>query len=274
MSAGAERATSTRDRDPRESKRGAGASSAAIVLVIALLASACASRGKPSGPGYRQIGPAVAFAMLRDSAELFLLDLREAAEFSGPLGHIPRARNVPLSDLDRKMREIRQFRGLTFLVYCRGDDTCGDSGMRRLQEAGFDNAILLAGGIEAWIAAGYSVRSAEPPRLDDTTVGQIEATHVRRLADGLLLEVGESSMLNGLFVEGITRNGRFVPLTTVQGMGAFCRSGERGAEPGWRELATGAFRSEASGDEPSRPYVRGCRGSDGIFRPESRDIQF
>ncbi len=246
----------------------------ALGLLVVVALAACASRGEAPARGYRRVGPAVAFSMLRDSAELFLLDLREAAEFSGPLGHIPRARNVPLSDLDRKMREIRQFRGLTFLVYCRGDDPCGDAGMRRLQEAGFDNAILLAGGIEAWIAAGFAVRSAEPPRLEDSTMGQIEATHVRRLADGLLLEVGESSMLNGLFVEGTTRNGRFVPLTTVQGMGAFCRSGEKGAEPGWRELATGAFRSEAGGDEPARPYVRGCRGADGIFRPESRDIQF
>lgn len=248
----------------------------ALLVALLLVVAACASRGEP-GPGYRSVRPAVAFAMLRDSTDLFLLDLRESAEFAGPLGHIPRARNLPLSELDAKMREIRQFRGLTFLVYCRADDPCGDEGMRRLADAGFDNAILLAGGLEGWIAEGFNVRSAEPRRLDDPTQGQLEATHVRRLEDGLLTEVGESAMVTGLFVEGVTRGGRFVPLSTVQGMGDFCTSPlPRGAasEAGWLELATGLFRAESSGDEPSRPYVRGCRGSDGIFRPESRDIQF
>ena len=52
------------------------------------------------------------------------------------------------------MLEISSYRPETFLVYCR-PDPCGDQAIAVLLSSGFENAILMDGGIDAWIRAGF-----------------------------------------------------------------------------------------------------------------------
>lgn len=115
-------------------------------------------------PMLRQVDPAVAFEMLRDSPALFILDLRSAAEFHGPKGHLHGATNIPLRQLSQRLSELIGYREHTFLVYCDGTD-CGQKGMHILLAGGFDSAILIVGGIDGWIADGYG------------TVGRAPAAH-------------------------------------------------------------------------------------------------
>jgi rhodanese-related sulfurtransferase len=105
-------------------------------------------------PPFRKVIPAVAYEIQRDSPGILILDLRPPEEYQGDTGHVPRARNLPLDELPYRLIEISGFREETLLVYCR-DTLCGEEGMRVLVASGFGDAILIDGGIEAWIRAGF-----------------------------------------------------------------------------------------------------------------------
>lgn len=84
-----------------------------------------------------------------------LIDVRTPVEFQSV--HIPHARNVPLDALDPAaiIRE-RGHRSDPVYVVCqkggRGRQACA-----KLQAAGFENAVNVEGGTEAWASAGLPV---------------------------------------------------------------------------------------------------------------------
>lgn len=138
-----------------------------LVLGFILL-SGCRSWRNRERPPFRKVTPPVAFEILRDSPDVLILDLRSRQEFLGDTGHIYRSRNIPLDRLPERMLEIAPFRDDTFLVYCRAGDTCGEEGMAILISSGFDNAILIDGGIDGWIRHGFrTVLPAVPEKPED-----------------------------------------------------------------------------------------------------------
>jgi rhodanese-related sulfurtransferase len=150
------------------SRRGVGGMARAALAVLALLALAAAAlplggcHGRSlrhpfrntNRPPFRRVIPAVAYEIQRDSPGMLILDLRAPEEYQGDTGHLPRARNIPLDELPYRLIEISGFREETLLVYCR-DTPCGEAGMRVLVASGFDDAILIDGGMDGWIRAGY-----------------------------------------------------------------------------------------------------------------------
>jgi rhodanese-related sulfurtransferase len=106
-------------------------------------------------PPFRAVSPPVANEIVRDAPDVFILDLRSPEEFQGPKGHLRNAVNIPLARLPYRLLELRGYRGETFLVYC-ASDPCGRAGMRILvEDSGFEDAILIAGGIDGWIRSGF-----------------------------------------------------------------------------------------------------------------------
>lgn len=141
----------------------------ALLLPGLLLLCGCRMFRHRERPPFRKISPAVAFEVLRDSPDVLVLDLRTRQEFLGDTGHIFRARNIPLERLSERLLEIAPFRDDTFLVYCRADDKCGEEGMAILVSSGFENAILIDGGIDGWIRYGFRTV------LPEDAAGQAEA---------------------------------------------------------------------------------------------------
>jgi rhodanese-related sulfurtransferase len=143
-----------------------------VALVIALgvitLAGACRSAGSKKaedGPAaFDMVRPPIAFELLRDNPYLPVLDLRSRGEFAGPAGHLRGARNVPLDELPFRLKELSGLRQRTFLVYC-GHDDCGVKGLRILREAGFEESLLMDGGIDGWIMAGFGTVTGPPPPM-------------------------------------------------------------------------------------------------------------
>ena len=127
----------------------------ALLLLGLLLLTGCRMFRRRERPPFRKISPAVAFEVLRDNPDVLILDLRGRQEFLSDTGHIYRARNIPLDRLSERLLEIAPFRDDTFLVYCRGNDTCGEEGMAVLVSSGFENAMLIDGGIDGWIRYGF-----------------------------------------------------------------------------------------------------------------------
>lgn len=111
-------------------------------------------------PGLRVL-PAVAFEMMADAPAMPVIDLRTEEEFAGELGRLARAVNVPLEVFERRMEELAYLREITFLVYCRGWDDCGERAMRMLVGNGFEDAVLMDGGIEAWLRDGFGTVDAD-----------------------------------------------------------------------------------------------------------------
>ena len=125
-----------------------------LSLLCLLLGGCSLFRGRGERPAYRKLSPAVAYELMRDSPEMMILDLRPAREFIGDTGHVRRALNVPLERLPYRVQDFAGFRDETFLVYC-GSRECSEQGMALLLSSGFENAVLMDGGIDAWIEQGF-----------------------------------------------------------------------------------------------------------------------
>ncbi len=124
-----------------------------LLLAVALSAGCRSLRGRERPP-FRKISPAVAYELMRDNAEMLVIDLRTPEEFLGETGHIRRAVNIPLERLPFRLIEISGWREETLLIYCRRG-SCEQDGMAVLSSSGFEDAILMEGGIDAWIEAGF-----------------------------------------------------------------------------------------------------------------------
>jgi len=147
-------------------RRGAARRKGLLALVVVLVACASCRSSSLEEPTRRfdMVRPPVAFEMLRDNPRLPVLDLRTRYEFSGPTGHIRGARNVPLDELQLRLSELSRLRPRTFLVYC-GHDDCGLRGLEILRKAGFDEAVLMDGGLDGWVSAGFGTVVGPPPPI-------------------------------------------------------------------------------------------------------------
>ncbi|OSM04125.1 putative rhodanese [Magnetofaba australis IT-1] len=82
-----------------------------------------------------------------------LLDVRDAKDFNGKLGHIPGSLNIPLPELAARLEELRAD-GHALAVVCNTDKRSAKA-VQQLQRAGLDNAILVIGGVQAWKGRGW-----------------------------------------------------------------------------------------------------------------------
>jgi rhodanese-related sulfurtransferase len=137
---------------------------AALLLLLSLLCGGCAffHRHTQSRSPFKKLSPPVAYEMMRDSPEMLVLDLRPAQQFNSPTGHIRAAKNIPLSRLPYRLLEILPFREGTVLIYCETNE-CADTGTKILAASGFENVILMDGGIEKWIRDGF--KTVLPARI-------------------------------------------------------------------------------------------------------------
>src|SRR3954451_15298118 len=107
-------------------------------------------------PQVRRVSAQALRAMLLDSQELALLDVREERIFSE--SHLLFARSVPLSRLELRMARLVP-RLATRLVLVDAADRLAERAADVLAGAGYRDLHILAGGIAAWEAAGFELFS-------------------------------------------------------------------------------------------------------------------
>ncbi len=83
-----------------------------------------------------------------------IIDVREPDEFTGPLGHIPGARSIPLGQLAERVAEID--RNTPVVTVCRAGGRSAQATVI-LRRAGIDQAANPAGGMLRWRSRGFSV---------------------------------------------------------------------------------------------------------------------
>ena len=118
-----------------------------------------------------------------DEGSAILIDVREASEYARE--HIAGARLVPLSAIER--HDVEREPGKAVVFYCRsGNRTTVNAGKLLAKDPA---ACVLAGGVEAWKAAGL------PTELDRSAPIEL-MRQVQIAADALVL----LGVLLGLFV--------------------------------------------------------------------------
>jgi sulfur dioxygenase len=86
--------------------------------------------------------------------EVQVVDVREPEEFSGPLGHVPGARLIPMGTLTEKSCLIDKQRPV--VVVCRSGARSAQATLM-LGKAGFDKVANLSGGMLRWRAQRFHV---------------------------------------------------------------------------------------------------------------------
>jgi rhodanese-related sulfurtransferase len=106
---------------------------------------------RPSG---NSVNPGEA-TMLINREDAHILDIREVDEFAA--GHLPEAQNIPAGKLAERIAELEKFKDKPIVVCCasgmRSSKACGELG-----KLGFTRVHNLAGGVDAWVGAGYPVK--------------------------------------------------------------------------------------------------------------------
>ena len=103
--------------------------------------------------GSREIGT-LETTRLMNSGNALILDIRATTEFSG--GRIPKSKNIPLAEIDKRIGEIAKFKDKPVVV-ASGANTRAGAAMRLLKQQGFADVYQLQGGFGAWQQASLPV---------------------------------------------------------------------------------------------------------------------
>lgn len=99
------------------------------------------------------VGGRISSAELRERLarheDIAVLDVRPAADYAGPLGHVPGSLNIPLEELPRRLAEVQSRRDRPLAVMCRTNRMSGKA-VELLRKAGFKQALLVEDGMVAW----------------------------------------------------------------------------------------------------------------------------
>lgn len=101
-----------------------------------------------------EIEAGVANEMIRDNPDILLLDVREVADYTAELPHLRRAREIPLTELPRRYREIAAWKKQSVVIFSR-DGTDAASACEFLARQGFPYVSHVEGGIGSWMRGGY-----------------------------------------------------------------------------------------------------------------------
>jgi len=95
-----------------------------------------------------------ALAEVTHAGRVQVVDVREPAEFHGPLGHIPNAQLIPLGALNDNLATLDRERPV--VAVCRSGSRSARA-VAMLQQAGFAQVANLAGGMLRWRVDGGTV---------------------------------------------------------------------------------------------------------------------
>jgi len=101
----------------------------------------------------REVGVADAVRLI-NRMDAVIVDVREPHEFRS--GHIPNARNIPMGQLNERMKELEKFKNRPILLVCQTGQRSAQI-CTSLTNEGFAETAGLAGGMGAWQQANMPV---------------------------------------------------------------------------------------------------------------------
>ncbi|GGF58328.1 transferase [Azorhizobium oxalatiphilum] len=113
-------------------------------------------------PGTRLIDPQLLRDLLAGDGEIAVLDVREEGQFGE--GHLFHAINAPYSRLELDVPALAPRRSARVVLLDDGDGVAARAA-HRLAAIGYGDVSVLAGGVPAWVAAGYEVYKSTNSRF-------------------------------------------------------------------------------------------------------------
>jgi len=89
-----------------------------------------------------------------NQGKTLVLDVRNAEEFAS--GHLPNAKNIPLADLNNRIKEIEKSKNTVVITVC-AQGVRSSNAAALLSKAGFTQVFSLEGGTEAWKTQGMPI---------------------------------------------------------------------------------------------------------------------
>jgi len=89
-----------------------------------------------------------------NQGKTLVLDVRNAEEFVA--GHLPNAKNIPLADLNNRIKEIEKSKNTVVITVC-AQGVRSSNAAALLSKAGFTQVFSLEGGTEAWKTQGMPI---------------------------------------------------------------------------------------------------------------------
>jgi rhodanese-related sulfurtransferase len=130
----------------------------AVLAAIVVLSASCATGRRVVASltsNCHEIEVGVANEMMRDNPGVLLLDVRQGREYATDLPHLRKAREIPLSDLPRRHKELGAWKNESIVIFSR-DGSDAASACEFLARQGFPYVSHVAGGILAWVRGGYA----------------------------------------------------------------------------------------------------------------------
>lgn len=121
------------------------------LVVISGLALLWPALLRPAG---NEVNPGEATTLI-NREDACIVDVREADEFAS--GHLPDALNIPASKLSERVGELEKFKDKPIIFCCASGMRSGKASAE-LKKQGFARLYNLAGGVDAWVGAGYPVK--------------------------------------------------------------------------------------------------------------------
>lgn len=106
--------------------------------------------------GVAEVGTLEATRLINQKDAL-VLDVRDEGEFKA--GHIPNSRHIPLAGIGSRLKELEKFRQRPVVIICRSGSRSG-AAAGILKKSGFNNVVVLQGGLAAWAQANLPVEKS------------------------------------------------------------------------------------------------------------------
>lgn len=89
-----------------------------------------------------------------NQGKTLILDVRNSDDFA--VSHLRDAKNIPLKELKNRVAELEKFKARPVIVVCTKGLQAAKA-TAQLKKLGYDGAVSLLGGLEAWQAQGLPV---------------------------------------------------------------------------------------------------------------------
>ncbi|UCF07177.1 MAG: MBL fold metallo-hydrolase [Thermoplasmata archaeon] len=96
-----------------------------------------------------EISPENLKSMLVSREPPLLLDVRQASELKGELGHLNGIKHIPIGELSKRLEILEAYKNTPIITVCRSGARA-HTAAQILEQAGFSNVSVLAGGMIAW----------------------------------------------------------------------------------------------------------------------------
>ena len=125
-----------------------------LIVVAVIVFSSHGLKGRP------EISVKDAATLIKNEPRLVIVDVRERADYEQ--GHIASAISLPSADFKARLDSLKLPKYEALILYST-DDTQARDATKHLYENGYQGALTLKGGFDAWRAAGMGLVKPRQP---------------------------------------------------------------------------------------------------------------